>query len=75
MQSERSAACIDRINPERLPGPRLPPFEAKARLWFSQAIKHSILQDLLPAIVTGNRTKDTVKVEKLAIAGKAYDES
>src|SRR5690349_7403498 len=45
MRNERLAAGAARTTPERLPGHPLPLVSVKPRLWFSRAMKHSILQD------------------------------
>jgi hypothetical protein len=59
------AAGIDGTTPERLPGRHQSPFGAKARLWFSRAIKHSILQELLPTVVTTNNPKVTPGLKEM----------
>src|SRR5258708_30513620 len=65
-QSGKPAADAAHITQERLPGLRLLPLRAKVRLWFSRAIKHSILQESLPTLVTSNRPEDTALAAKSA---------
>ena len=60
MQNERSGPGVDRTTLRKPPGRPSLLSAARARLWFSRAIKHSILQELLPTVVTKSLKKVTV---------------
>ncbi len=59
-QIERLHPGAARTAEQKLPGRRLLPFQAKVRLLFYLAIKHSILQESLPTSITEKTPKDTL---------------